>query len=374
MESSSQTADMHPLAFAPLHVWLRLIRANGGVSRAYWGRLAKIILGSAVTSPLRVAETLRYGRRTARTELEVPPLHVLGYARAGTTHLHNLLATDPNHGFIPTLQAMFAGFFLTVNNWEWLRQAIAKNMPATRPMDNVALSLDAPQEEETAIATSSHMSYILYLSFPAQQMNCFNRYAMMRGLSGRELEQWERAYMNVVRKAAIAANGRRIVLKSPPNLSKVPHLLRLMPDSKFVFIMRNPYVVYDSLLKTNRSVLPIFQVADYDLAEVEALIRSTYAESMRRYLEDRSLIPPGNLTEVRLEDLVEDPMGELERIYSELSLPDWEQAQGHIATYLRTLSGYRQNPHRLDQSTIDLVSRDWGFVVEHWGYAPPGSD
>ena len=365
---------MHPLAFAPLHVWLRLIRANGGVPRAYWGRLAKIILGSALTSPLRVAETLRYGRRTARTAIEVPPLHVLGYARAGTTHLHNLLATDPNHGCVPTLQAMFAGFFLTVNNWDWLRQAIAKNMPATRPMDNVALSLDAPQEEEMAIACSSHMSYTHYLSFPDQQLNFFNRYAMMRGLSDRELERWERAYMNVVRKATIAANGRRIVLKSPSNLGKVPHLLRLMPDSKFVFIMRNPYVVYDSLLKTNRSVLPIFQVADYDLAEVEALIRSTYAESMRQYLENRSLIPPRNLTEVRLEDLVEDPMGELERIYSDLSLPDWEQAQDHIATYVRTLSGYRQNPHRLDQSTIDLVSRDWGFVVEHWGYAPPGSD
>ena len=46
---------------------------------------------------------------------------------------------------------------------------------------------------------------------------------------------------------------------------------------------------------------------------------------MQRYLQDRALIPKENLVELRFEDLEQDPMGELEKLYASLDLPDWEQ-------------------------------------------------
>ena len=52
-------------------------------------------------------------------------------------------------------------------------------------------------------------------------------------------------------------------------------------------------------------------------------------------------------------------------------VPAWEQARKPIANYLETLSDYRKNAHRIDQATIDLVGRKWGFAVEAWGYRPP---
>ncbi len=51
------------------------------------------------------------------------------------------------------------------------------------------------------------------------------------------------------------------------------------------------------------------------------MIADEYLATELHYLEDRSLIPPGDSAEVRLSDLVADPMRELTRIYRELELP-----------------------------------------------------
>ena len=170
----------------------------------------------------------------------------------------------------------------------------------------------------------------------------------------------------------MAANGHRIVLKSPTNLGKIAHLLRLFPEAKFVNIMRNPYVVYPSLLRMRRTLAPVFQLADSDWSEIERTVRRDYAVVMRQYLQDRALIPSGNFTEVLFEGLVADPMSEMARIYADLALPDWHQARQRMEGYLQTVSHYRQNRYQIDQSVINAVNRDWGFVLEHWSYSPPG--
>ena len=372
MPNSSSQVPLHPFSLAPLSVWLHLIRANGGVARKHRGRLATVLLASALTLPLRLVESLRYGRLVDNTTLTKPPLIILGYGRTGTTHLHNLLVQDHNHASVTTLQALCPSAYLTVRHWNWLRRAVARNMPATRPMDNVAVSLDAPQEEELALACSCHMSYIHSLTFPDLSSTFFGKYSLLRGVSSQELAQWEQAYMEVVRKATAAADGRRIVLKSPTNLGKIAHMLRLFPEAKFVNIMRNPYVVYPSLLRMRRTLAPVFQLAASDWSEIERTVRRDYAAVMRQYLRDRALIPTGNFTEVLFEDLVADPMSEMARIYSDLALPDWKQARQHMEAYLQTVSNYRQNRYRIDQSVIDVVDRDWGFVLDHWNYSPPG--
>jgi Sulfotransferase family len=44
-----------------------------------------------------------------------------------------------------------------------------------------------------------------------------------------------------------------------------------------------------------------------------------YEEMMRQFFVGRALIPPGNIAEVRFDDLERDPLGEMRRLYQELS-------------------------------------------------------
>ena len=354
---------------APLGVWLRLIADNGGVPRRYWGKLARVLSISALTAPLRLAERLRYGpSRMARVAIDEAPLYIQGFGRSGTTHLLNMLARDPGFGTVTTFQAIAAPLFLIGRGR--LEHLVARALPATRPMDNMTVALELPQEEDVALANTSHLSWVHHLSFPRRWRAYLEKYATMR-LTDSERAQWERAYLDVLRKATLAADGRRLVLKSPTNLGRTAELLRLFPGAKFIHIVRNPYEVYVSTMHMYRKLLPLFQLDDVEPEEVTRTILGSYAAIVRRFMKDRESIPAGNLAEVRFENLEKDPMAELERIYAELALPGWEQARKPIAKYLHGLSGYRRNVYRIDRETIGLVDREWGFAVREWGYRPP---
>ena len=238
-------------------------------------------------------------------------------------------------------------------------------------MDNVAVSLDLPQEEEIAFANTTHLSYLHHLSFPKQTKAYFEKYVMMRGLTDEELAAWDRVCLDTVCKATLHANGRRIVLKNPINLARIPHLLRLFPKAKFIHIMRNPYVVYPSIMRMYRALLPSYQLDTFAWAEMENLFERNYVLMMQQYMQDRALLPKENFAEVRFEALEQDPISELERLYTELALPDWERAKKPIEDYLQTLSGYRKNRHQLDSSIIERVNQKWRFAVDAWNYQPP---
>ena len=92
--------------------------------------------------------------------------------------------------------------------------------------------------------------------------------------------------------------------------------------------------------------------------------------TMQHYLHDRALIPKGNLAEVRYEDLEQQPLVELERLYAELALPGWEEAKGPIRDYLHTLSGYQKNRLQLAPAAIERIKEEWKFALDIWPYQP----
>ena len=365
----------HTFSFAPLRVWARLILENRGVARPYWGRLARVLAASAATLPLRVAETLLHSRTVARTEIREPPLFVLGFARTGTTHLHNLLSKDPNLGYVTTLQAIAPKWFLVGRGK--IKSLMEQGMdPQTRPMDNVKVSLDMPQEEEVALANSTHMSFIHNFSFPRKTRAYFERYILLGdggGLRPRELRCWEREYLEIVRKATIHWDGRRIVLKTPANQGRVPNLLRMFPNAKFVHIVRDPVVTYQSMLYMYRKVFPLHQMQDINWKEIDEFVVDSYEVTMKRFIGDVKKIPKGNLVEVKFEDLEADPVGVLEGIYGRLDLPGWETAKAAVQDYLGTLADYRKNDYTPSKDVIDLVRERWGFAFETWDYPTPDS-
>lgn len=360
----------HVCALAPLGVWARLILENG-VPRPYWGKLARILIASAATLPLRVAETAIYSSSLARTEIREPPLFVLGFARTGTTHLHNLLSQDPNLGYVTTFQAAAPKWFLVGRGK--IQSLMAQGMGVVkRPMDNMTIALDLPQEEEVALANSTHLSFLHYLSFPQKAPEYLDRYVLLgdgSGLAQADLRRWETEYLEIVRKATINWSGRRIVLKTPVNQGRIPSLLRMFPDAKFVHIVRDPFVIFQSMLHMHRKVLPLYSLQDIDWQGVEKFIVDSFVATMKQFIEDSRAIPDGNLVEVKYERLEQDPVGELGKIYSALRLPGWEAAQESVEQYLATLGGYTKNQYEPSRDAAELVRERWGFALDRWNYS-----
>src|SRR5438132_3087767 len=129
--------------------WLKLLDKNDfSVDVVYWPRAGLITFGSILNSYLAWKEQRAFGSVLADVEI-IPPLFILGHWRTGTTHLHNLLAGDVEQfSYANTYQVVNPFTFLSTEEVNARRFAFL--VPKRRPMDNVALSFEVPQEDEFA--------------------------------------------------------------------------------------------------------------------------------------------------------------------------------------------------------------------------------
>lgn len=363
------TSIFHPLAMNSFRHWIQLLRQSGGIEHRYWPRAALITLASPMWAPLRWAERLCYGARLRSLRFAQPPVFVLGHWRTGTTHLHNLLSQDPQLAFVTTFQTLAPSSFLLGRHT--LRPLVARSMPKTRPMDNMALSPDLPQEEEFAMCNVTPHSFYVGWYFPRRIRDLFHRYVLFDAATPAMIAEWQHHYLELLKKAALSSQGRRLVLKNPANTGRIPQLLALFPDAKFIHIHRNPYAVYKSTLKLHRTTYETIGFQDVTDAEIEENVLHMYAALHARYQATRDLIPAGNLVEIRYEDLEADPLGILERVYATLGLPDWEATRGPVEAYLATQEDYEKNRFTMRQRDIDRVEAALGDLIQAGGYARP---
>jgi hypothetical protein len=348
-----------------LRNWSRLVRENG-IDPQFARRATVVSFTSLLQAPFRAAERLRHGRGIRRTVV-APPLFIVGHWRSGTTWLHNLMCQDPSAGFVSGYQMALPDSWLVARRV--LRPLIARILPDRRPMDNVTVSLGSPQEEEFVMAKVSPYSCYHFWSFPRQGVDYFRKYALLEGLTDAESAGWRETYLAVLQKTAYGCGGRRLVLKNPVNTARIPALLALFPDARFVHICRDPRDVFPSARESFRRLLSVFQFQRVDDDLIARSVLRFYEQIMGRFFEDRGRIPAGRLSQVRYEDMLEDPMRELRRVYGELSLPGFEAARPRFEAHLASHAGYRRNAYALTADEAREVARRWGFAAEALGYA-----
>ena len=359
----------HPAALGSFRSWIGLLRRSDGIDCAYLPRAAFVTFTTLLTSPLRLWERARYGRRIRETAIHPSPVFVVGHWRSGTTHLHNLLCRDEQFGSLTTFQAMAPGFCLVGNGA--IKRFVARQAAArypTRLIDNVPLAFDAPQEDEFALATASPHSFVHTFSLPRQADELFDRDVLFDGLSLGARERWTATYLKLLRTATLANGGRRLVVKNCAHSARIPTLLEMFPDARFVHIHRDPYEVFLSTMHMRRTVLPRSQLQAVSPERVEAHVLGFYDRLMRRFLADRTAIPAGRLVDVRFEDLEASPLGELRRIYDALDLPGFDRAEPYVHAYLESISGYRKNAYDLADDVIAKVNHNWSFAFDALGY------
>lgn len=331
----------------------------------YLPRLVYLMVLAAINSYLARLEKAVDGPGIAAAELVAPPIFILGTWRSGTTHLHNLLSCDPTFTCPTAYQVMCPHHFVYSQPWgmryfDWLS-------PGKRPMDNVALRGASPHEEEMAVASLSGVSPYMCMMFPVTQSDGWGAIDPEH-LPPEALAAWQEA-MHLFLKKLSYSKTRRIVLKSPPHLARLRLLVKMFPGAKFVHIVRNPYVVYLSTQKLWQTAWAYTHLQKPpDPRTINEMILSWNEELFRLYHRDQGLISPGNLFELRFEDLEQNPRECLEKLYTELELPGFPAFWQRAEAYLQSLAGYRKNVYRLTEADRELVSRRWAFIFRRYGY------
>lgn len=353
---------LHPLALNAFSHCCASLYSCGGPSRRGLPPTAIALALSAVTTPLRVYERIRYQDALEKHRMQSPPIFILGHWRTGTTRLHELLSLNPSLGFVSTFQTIVPGSCMV--SAPFFLPLIRASMPSKRPMDNVALGAGLPQEEEVAIANLAACSYYLGWYFPSMLPQLFDKYVLMEGLSAGELEKWQQIYSAVVQKASFLAGGRRLVLKNPVNTARIPQMLALYPGAKFVYLSRDPFEVYPSTLNFYEKNLTLLSLQDFSRDDCQALALRHYAPLIGRYRRDRQRVPAGDLIEITFEDLDNSPLETIARVHETLGLEDWPRTRSILERHINSEPPHVRNEFALDDASRERVQRHWITPLE----------
>ena len=356
-----------PLPGYTLPNFLRLLAQNRfHVSLRYLPRFTYCFTLSVIMAPFYLRERLQYDQRIEGTVISNPPLFILGHWRSGTTYLHNALSQDKSLGYFTTFQAYLPAVFLSSE--KLFKPLVSKSIPKKRPMDNVEMNADFPQEDQYAIASFSPYSYYHGWCFP-DLMEYYNNFVCMDNVSPKDVQRWKRIYLYLLKKITLKEQGKQLVLKNQDNMGKVNLLLDLFPDAKFVFLYRNPYALYYSMMKFMRIAIPRYCIqTPPPLEDLEHSMMSLYARMTKKYIVDRRRIPEGNLIEVRYEDYLADPLQQLKAIYAMLGLNGYTKAKPAFVSYIASQDKITYDHYKLSETVKRKVNDRWGFALEEFGY------
>ena len=142
----------------------------------------------------------------------------------------------------------------------------------------------------------------------------------------------------------------------------------MFPDAKFIYLMRNPYTVFESTRNFFINTIQPLKLQNISDDEIVDNIIKVYADLYHRYQEDKHLIPEGNLIEIKFEDFEQNALEMTQRIYETLSLPGFEKARPAFETYINGKKGYKKNRYNYDPATVNIVEKNWDFALNEWGY------
>lgn len=348
-----------------LVAWLRLLFANNcAVEFRYWYIAAIITCVSFTHTILRILQEAIYGKALREVELKGPPIFILGHWRTGTTLLHEFMVRDERFGYPTTYQCMDPNHFLLTEGLftRWLNFLI----PKSRPMDNMKVGFDRPQEDEFALCMLGAGSPYLTVAFPNHLPQC-QEYLDLENVSPRGLRRWKRALIYFLKRVTFKS-GKRLVLKSPPHTARIKHLRQMFPGAIFVHIVRDPYVVYASTVNLWRTLYQTHGLQTPTFVGLEGHVLETYKRMYRRLEEGKKLLEPGQFYELRYEDLIKDPPGEMKKIYDHFHLGDFDRYVPRLREYLASIKGYETNRYELNADERAMVTQHWGDVIRRYGY------
>lgn len=347
--------------------YFRLLRENR--FRVHPARIpmATLITGcAAFNSVMAILQSRLYGQRIKSARLKGPPVFIIGHWRSGTTLMHELISMDPRYAFPSNFDAFLPRHSIVSRSV--LYPLIKLLMPSKRPMDNMALNVASPQEDDFALCAYGAPTPYRRIAF-ANQPN--HDHQQLDFDSTDEQIQAEVCHaMTQFLKTLTVQHGKPLVLKSPPHTGRLKQLAEWFPDAKFIHLARNPESLVLSTMRLWRLLDEIngFQLPKYDDEWLKNYVFECKDLMYSSYLQHRDSLPSNRLAEVKFEDLVADPIATIGGVYEQLELSDFSNVQPKIEIYFDRKRGHKKNKFSIEATLQQEIAERWSDYREAFGY------
>jgi hypothetical protein len=344
------------------------VTTNRKVDVRYYFKLTTTFLLVLIGGLFHWIDALYFRRKTQGFSLQEPPVFVIGHWRSGTTLLHNLLSCDQRVGYTTTYHSVFPNNLRS----KWLFKTFMRIfMPRHRPGDAVELNPDYPQEDEYALSNMTPESFYHFFYFPKYYREYYDKYIRFEGMHPSNYERWKKRYNNLVTRALINTSGKRIVLKNPVNTGRIKTLLDIYPDARFIFLHRNPVTTFLSSQKFFGNLFPTLNLHRFSNDSIKEMIVENYQKILKDYLNDRALIPEGNLIEIGYDALNKSPIETIKTIYRHFNLDGYRDTEKELKAYVISQKNHRLDPYNLDKDDFELIKEKFDFAFKEWQYDMP---
>ncbi len=329
-----------------------------------WSMAILLVPFALYNSAMHRIQQLFYGRKIANTNIEKPPVFIIGHWRSGTTFLHELMSLDERFAFPSTYECVSPYHFL-VTGWI-IPKMFWFILPSKRPMDNMQIGFDKPQEDEFALCAMGAPTSYYRMGFPNNEPQ-YHEFLEMADVNEQDLSQFREALMHFV-KTLTYKKKKQLILKSPPHTGRIQLLSKMFPGARFVHIFRNPYSIFASTrrLWQTMDVVQGFQIPKHD--DLDEYIFDCFERMYRGFHRQRQNINPAHICDVRYEDLVQDPIGEVQAVYEKLGLGDFDDVREKIEAHVADRRDYKPNKHELDAGIKSQIAERWSDYLERYGY------
>jgi hypothetical protein len=351
--------------------YLRLLRRNRfAIHPARLPLALTVAAMSGFNSIWSTANRLLLGSRIKQTELKQPPIFIVGHWRTGTTLLHELLACDPQFAF-PTNYDCFVPHHFPLTK-RLFSPLINLFLPGRRPMDDMRMDANSPQEDEFALFGLGAPTIYSRMAFPNHRPTDIEMLDLRQAPS-EKLERFRAALELFFKSLTYHYSGRRLILKSPTHTGRIETLAHWYPGAKFIHLSRHPFAVFESTLRLWRSLDLVqgLQLPKYSQGELEDFVFDILRRMYDAYLVQRDRIPVDDLLELKFEELVATPEPVIERVYDQLGLGPVEPiVRKNLADYQHRRQGHIPKSKPPDPATELRIKREWAIYFDAFGYEP----
>lgn len=287
---------------------------------------------------------------------------VLGYWRSGTTLLHELLCLDSRYCYPTTHACMNPHHFL-------FSEAAALSQQGTvtqRPMDDMEVRPGSPQEDEFALLSLGARSPYEALLVPAILPEAL-KLTDPRELSSEDEKRWRQVFLSFLAGVSVRGGTRPMILKSPTHGVRVATLRELLPDARFLLIVRDPMTSFESVVRMWRKMFETYALGPVPSDDVirQAVLadRPRFEAKLASATDD---IPANRFTKIRYESLIANPVQVIEQLYQKLELGEFGAVRDAVAAETQRRSGYHAQGSLPSEFWRKRIHEEWNSVFAEY--------
>ena len=342
-----------------------MLKNNGGFSPSKINRFLFLFQNSLFSEFLNTREKKVFHKDIIKTKLPENPIFIIGHWRTGSTYLHQLITQDPEFCFTSLFQCSQPDHFLYSKRF--FEPVMSRLLGKTRPMDNVKIGVDEPQEDEYAIlklVSGTPMEKLIF----SENEDYFLKNVKEFTPSGDNLNIFDQKYSYFLQKIMLENPGKNFVSKNPLHSFRLDYLLNKFPHAKFIHIYRHPYDVIPStirlwnivgkqnILKGKWKSPSLTDVAKYYLKFIDHIDNKLKSLPDHQYLK------------IKFEELEKFPLATVKQLYKHFSLTLSKEFEEKLNQFIDEVRDYKKNKFILSEKDKKDIYSQMSLFMNNKNY------